>query len=169
MPVITDIDGSLWPTDGVADALSVGVDSLAGNWTHVGSADVPIGTTGTGYLQLPSGEGGNFRIDTTVRPFTTDDDYWIRLWMYAENDGALPVDGTSWFPHIILDTGTRLRMQGYLRNNGITNGFTMAAFEFQSGGSSSHISNVGGSGGPAVIPFDCWVEIASHVEVARWS
>lgn len=164
MAIIANITGSAWNTSGAASTGTTGLNVLTGTWTHVGSTDVPNGSSSTGYITLAEAAAGTFRIDSATTPFTgAETDHWIRFWVYAGLTGTLAADTTSGFIHTVTSSGTRLRTAIYVRNNTQRPGLNMLVSEFLTGGTTAHLDGLGTSLSPASIPFDQWVEIAIHI------
>ncbi len=156
---ITTVTGAAWPTSGSATTGTTGFSNLTGTWTHVGSADVPIGSPATGYIALAEGASGSFRLDGTTVPFQTGVDHWKRFWLYIKRGtSALPADGTTMNMHDVVSAGTKLRSSIALQNSGtVYDKFAVLASEFMTGGTAVNLSE------RDVLHFNTWNEITLHL------
>lgn len=168
----TNLTGAAWPTSGAASTGTTGLSALTGTWTHVGSTDVPTGSAANGYIQMAESASGSFRIDATNVPFASSSDYWIRFWIYPKTSTTtLDADAATFYLNTITSGGTRIRTSVYLRNTtgttspSTTKGMTIFSNEFLTGGATSTLDQVGGSGGQTLIPLNVWSEIVVHMRV----
>jgi hypothetical protein len=171
--IITSITGASWPTSGPATPGSTGLNQFAaGTWTHVGSTDVPPGSSATGYIETSAGSLGYFRIDDTSAPLNGSDDYWVRFWVYPERVTTQPLAANQ-SPNIIHDVhdgSDKLLSWLFLVDNPSassangTQAITVLVSSFI-GGTTSHLDSLGGGIGPGVIPLDAWTELTFHVSL----
>lgn len=164
MAQLQNITGAAWPTSGAASAGTVGIDTATG-LTHVGTLDVPPGSTATGLLRGVSGAAVTFRVDAAAVPLQADADHYVRWWARARRDQSvsLPADQTVGYWHTFSSGGTRLRLESYLKNN--TTGMEGLAFRSTSfvGGTTRHLGGTAASASPAVVPFDTWCQFTLHL------
>lgn len=173
--IMQNITGASWPTSGTATTGSTGFNTVTGTWTHVGSADVPLGSVATGYLELASGAVGTFRVDDATAPFTTGEDHWVKFFISPSRDLTKPAPLDSGVVDIltIMDVidggGNKLRLWTYTRNTPTTvgtPGLNLLPLEFTAGASTYvSLDGMGGTDSPAVVPYDAWTEIVIHVRV----
>src|SRR5262245_40302988 len=118
--ILTSITGASWPTGGPATPGSTGLNQLtAGTWTHVGSNDVPPGSSAMGYIETSEGALGHFRVDNTSKPLNDSNDYWVRFWIYPERVPTQPLaDQSQNILHDLHEFGTeKLRSWLFLVDN----------------------------------------------------
>lgn len=168
--IITSISGASWPAGGSATAGTTGLNRfVAGNWTHVGSTDVPPGSGATGYIETSEGGLAYFRIDNASAPLIGSNDYWVRFWVYPERVTATPLaaDKSAVVMHDIYDGANKLRSAVYLANNPSANGTPGISVLLSSfiGGIASHIDSIGGGSGPGLIPLNAWTELTIHISL----
>jgi len=159
----TDITGASWPISGAATTGTTGFSSITGG-THVGSVDLPPGSTSTGYITGANNTTLGFRVDGTAVPLQTDNDYWLRYWVRASRNGTtLAADGALVNHQYVIDGSTKLNNVWYLRNNSVSNGFGFGVGEFLPGGTTLGINGTTASAAPAMLPFNQWSEITVHL------
>lgn len=157
------ISGASWPTSGAATTGTTGLSLITGG-THVGSTDLPPGSTATGYITGANDSALTFRVEGTTVPLQTDNDYWVRYWVRpSRNATTLAADGSSTFVQSVVDSGTKLRSAFYLRNNGVTDGLGIAITEFLPGGATVGTFGSQFSGASATLPFNKWSEVTIHL------
>lgn len=177
--IMGNVTGAAWPTSGTATTGSTGFDTLTGTWTHVGSANVPAGSSATGYMELATGAIGTFRIDSATAPFTVGEDHWVRFWVNPARDLAVPQLPDSGFIDVLtlMDVSfNKLRIWAYIRNAPTTEGTPgLALLPLESLPATSTSLSLDGQGStdaPMVVPYDTWTEIAFHIRVhaadGRW-
>lgn len=174
IPSLTNITGASWPASGPATPESTGLDRFAaGTWTHVGSTDVPPGSSATGYIETSEGAAAYFRVDNASAPFNGSNDYWVRFWVYPERVTAQPLAAqqSSNIIHNFHDGGAdKLRSWLFLMNAPFTPyaygtpGIGVLVSSYM-GGTTSHLDSMGGGAGPGVIPLDAWTELTLHVSL----
>ncbi len=173
--IITSITGASWPTSGSATPGSTGLNQFAaGTWTHVGSHDVPPGSSATGYIETKEGGLASFRVDNASAPLNGSNDYWVRFWVYPERVTTSPLAAgpSQNILHNVRDGADKLRTWLSLANNHYAlsaNGTPAISVLVSSymGGATSHIDSLAGGNGPGVIPLDAWTELTLHLSVNK--
>jgi hypothetical protein len=95
---------------------------------------------------------------------TNETDYWWSgWWRFARTATALAADATACQFNIVQNSGTKLRLYLYIRNQTHNPGLGLSVTEFLTGGTSEGLYSTGASGSPPIIPFDSWTHLTFHV------
>jgi len=172
----TNITGASWATSGTATAASTGLNTLTGTTlVHVGSTDIPAGSSSTGYVQGATGTSMAIKIEANGSAFSAGaTDYWHRMWIRPQRDAnALPATGTSYQVWNMQDGSAGrvlLWMVNRVDNNG-ADGLNIYESNYNFSPTLAALNLLGASGSASVIPYNPvgqlggWVEVVLHVTV----
>lgn len=112
MAVRTTVTGAAWPTSGAATTGTTGFSATSG-LTHVGSTDIPVSSSATGYLESAENTAASFKLDSTAAG-TSGVKYTVEFWLRCVRVNLdLPnrTNAETAFPISFTNGGTDYRIQ----------------------------------------------------------